>query len=85
MGYKVLCSADYNQGDEFVFSEISRGRQCVANCFVFLLTAFEENFYFYRWCKDTLNKILHVGDYLYRKIQENVSPGYDFLHPIYSL
>lgn len=65
---KVLCNADYHQGDECLFRDLSRGRRCVANCVVFLLTAFEENYSFREWSKDILHKILHLGDYLYLKI-----------------
>lgn len=66
--FKVLCNADYHQGDECLFRDLSRGRRCVANCVVFLLTAFEENYSFREWSKDILHKILHLGDYLYLKI-----------------
>lgn len=79
--FKVLCNADYHQGDEFLFSDLSRGRQCVANCVVFLLTAFEENYSFLEWSKDILHKILHLGDYLYLKIRNVLSETSDFLHP----
>lgn len=59
--FKDLCNAYYHQGDEFLFGDLSRGRQCVTNCVVFLLTAFEENYSFLECQRTFYTKFYILG------------------------
>lgn len=61
------------------FSDLSRGRQSVANCVVFLIKAHYEKCEFHNWSKHELHNVLHGGDLLYQKLRD--LNDYDFLHP----
>lgn len=75
----MLITADYHQGNESIFSDLSRGRQCVANCVVFLIKGHYEKCEFHNWSKHELHNVLHGGDLLYQKLRD--LNDYDFLHP----
>lgn len=81
MAFKMLITADYryHQGNESIFSDLSRGRQSVANCVVFLIKAHYEKCEFHNWSKHELHNVLHGGDLLYQKLRD--LNDYDFLHP----
>ena len=80
MEFKTLCKGDFNQGSDF-FPLISRGKQCVSICLMFLLKTL--TFDIYDWTKQDLHDVMKRGDELYRKIQkETVYPNrHDYLHP----
>ena len=82
-GMQILCTSDFHQGNENIFSYLSRGRQCVANSAVFLMTVYFGNSLCKTWCKETLHKVLYVGDHLYQLIQESGRSESDegYLHP----
>ena len=55
MAFKLLSKTHYHQGDDFIFSDLSIGRQCVANCAnsIFLIKAHYERCEFQKWSKMT--------------------------------
>lgn len=79
MKFKILCKGDFIHGSD-VFSLLSRGKQCVSICFIFLLNTIILDVH--GWIKKDLHDVMKHGDELYRKIQNSLSPNsYDFLHP----
>ena len=56
---------DYHQGTLY-FSEVSRGRQCVPNCAIFL--ALLKLVPIHQLKKEHLNYILHCGDDMYKHV-----------------
>lgn len=79
IAFKVLINADYHHGDEFILSDLPRGRKCVANCVVFLIKTHYEKCEFQNWGKHELHNILHGGDLLYQKLR--YLDEYDSLRP----
>lgn len=80
MEFKILCKGDFNQGSDF-FPLISRGKQCVSICLMFLLKTLTLDVH--DWTKQDLHDVMKYGDEMYRKIQkETLYPsGHDYLHP----
>lgn len=63
-----VLKADYNQAS-LIFPESSRGKQCMCNCFMFLILASIEDV---SSCnKELLHKILIAGDFMYNSIQKS--------------
>lgn len=70
----------FHQGNE-LFSEESRGRQCLPCCVVFLVSCKLKPFKNIKWTSDDLDKILQRGDYVYRFSKEFLRPSKGFLEP----
>lgn len=78
MKFKILCKGDFNQGSD-VFPLLSRGKQCVSICLIFLLKTIILDVH--GWIKKDLHDVMKHGDELYRKIQNSLSPNsHDYLH-----
>lgn len=78
MEFKILCKGDLHQGSN-IFPLLSRGKQCVSICLIFLLKTLTLDVY--DWTKQDLYDVMKHGDELYRKIQkETLSPN-EYLHP----
>ena len=54
-----------HQGQD-IFSDDSRGRQCVPCCLSFFLLTLLKPFSVNIWHESDLDKVLHVGDYIYK-------------------
>lgn len=78
MSYHLICSADFHQGSEF-FPISSRGKQCVANCMVFLMMSKLRDVE--SFSKSDLHFILYAGDYIYRDVQSKQISNYAYLLP----
>lgn len=78
MEFKIRCKGDFHQGSN-IFPLLSRGKQCVSICLIFLLKTITLDVY--DWTKQDLYDVMKHGDELYRKIQkETLSPN-EYLHP----
>lgn len=76
--FKILCKGDLHQGSN-IFPLLSRGKQCVSICLIFLLKT--RTLDVYDWTKQDLYDVLNHGDGRYRKVQkETLSPN-EYLHP----
>ena len=63
MELKILCKGDFSQGSD-MFSSISRGKQCVSNCLIYLLKTLLSNVH--DWTKHDLHNLMKHGDEMYR-------------------
>lgn len=70
----------FHQGNE-LFSEESRGRQCLPCCVVFLVSCKLKPFRNIKWKTDDLDQVLLKGDYVYRFSKEFIRPSKGFLEP----
>lgn len=78
MEFKILCKGDFHQNSN-IFPLLSRGKQCVSICLIFLLKTLTLDVY--DWTKQDSYDVMKHGDELYRKIQkETLSPN-KYLHP----
>lgn len=65
-----VLKADYNQAS-LIFPESSRGKQCMCNCFMFLILASIEDVS--SWNKELLHKILIAGDFMYNSFKSQMT------------
>ena len=68
-------SADIHQGSN-VFSELSRGRQCVANSLVSIVHRAISGKLLTKWDADDLNSVLMRGDELYKQVRKTCPHAY---------
>lgn len=68
IAFQIFYNDDYRQGDEFMFYDLSRKGQCVANCVV--LKANYEICEFRNWSKHELQYVLYGGDLLNQKLKD---------------
>ena len=68
----LVCQANFCQGHS-VFPVLSRGKQCMSNCLVFVLLCYVKPAS--NLNTNDLDSILHIGDVLYRKVLEKQSPS----------
>ena len=81
MALNIICISEFHQGNE-IFSDFSRGKQCVANCFVFLIMFFQGHISpIQTCCESIMNQILQIGDVLYVRIANGIIHENRFLHP----
>jgi hypothetical protein len=67
MPFILVCKATFHQGAD-CFHANSRGKQCVANCAVFVVQLRMKKESLNAWTSVDLNTILCCGDYLYKEI-----------------
>lgn len=60
----------FHQGYPYIFSQISLGRQCMANCMISTIMA--KRLHLSNWTTATLDTILIAGDLLYKETVKNV-------------
>lgn len=77
--FSLICTADFHQASEHLPKE-ARGRQCVTNCHIFLITV---NYVKGALTLDSedLNGILFDGSHLYNATRE-ISNAEDFIDPV---
>jgi len=71
-----ILQADIHQADS-CFSAETRGRQCVANCYAYLLKCHITDVQTLR--STDLHNLLFTGDFIYSKIQEKLGYGSSYL------
>lgn len=70
MEFKILCKGDFHQGSN-IFPLLSRGKQCVSICLIFLLKTLTLDVY--DWTKEDLYDVMKLQ-------KETLSPN-EYLHP----